>query len=107
MKTLLFIGLLGIFAYHCLANWKDFRGVSANVKSLFLITGNIGYTAFFVMLIICFWHFTWWLPIVVVIVSAVSGGLTAIVFQKNFVGMMLSPILVLVFLILSIVSFFI
>jgi hypothetical protein len=107
MKTLLFVGLLGVFSYHCMANWKEFRGASGKVEALLAISGSIGYTAYYAMLIICFWHFAWWKPIVTAIASIVFGGFSGIFFQKSLVGMMLSPILVLVFLILSIVSFFI
>ncbi len=104
MVTLVFIGLLGVFSYHCTAIYKEFRGASKTVKELTGWAGNIGYLVYYGVLIWSFWHYAWWQPIVIFIAAIVIGGISAIFFQKNVIGMMISPILVIVFAILSIIG---
>lgn len=104
MSTLISIGLLGVFAYHCLAIYKDFRGASAIVRGLMQLIGIIGTLTFYVLLVISFWRFAWWQSILTLIASIIIGGPTAIIFQKTLIGMILSPVLVLTFLALSIIS---
>ena len=101
MKELFFIGLLGVFAYHCQANGREFNGTSLNVKNLLMWAGAINYFAFIVLLIVSFWHFSWWMPIVTFVASTILGGITAIFFQRNLIGMIASFILVEVFFFLS------
>lgn len=104
MSTLIFIGLLGVFAYHCGAIYKGFRGSSKAVKELIGLAGNIGYLVYYGVLIWSFWYYEWWQPIVTFVVAIIVGGLSAILFQKNIIGMMISPVLVVVFSILSIIG---
>lgn len=104
MVTLVFIGLLGVFSYHCSAIYKEFRGASKTVKELTGLAGNIGYLAYYGALIWSFWHYAWWQPIVTFVAAIIIGGLSAIFFQKNIIGMMASPVLVIVFAILSIIG---
>lgn len=102
MKVLIFISLLGMFAYHCSAIVNEFKGKSTFVFSIFNILGAIGYLVFFATLIWSFWPFLWWQPIVALIVSMLGGAMTAIIFQTNIIGMLLSVTGVVVFSILSI-----
>ncbi len=104
MATLIFIGLLGVFAYHCSASHKEFRGSSAMMKTVLGLCGSIGYIAHYATLIWSFWHYDWWQPIVTGIASILVGGISAILFQRNIVGMLLSPICVIVFAILSVIG---
>lgn len=104
MGTLVFIGLLGMFSYHCAAIHKEFRGASEFFKELTGLAGNIGYFAYYGVLIWSFWHYAWWQPIVTYIAAIIVGGISAIFFQKNIIGMMASPILVVVFAILSVIG---
>lgn len=101
MKTLVFIGLLGIFSYHCSAISREFKGSSIKVKTCIGLLGAVNYIMFIIMTIICFWPFKWWQPIVMFFASTVLGGLTAFIFQKTLVGMVLSSILVEVFFFIS------
>lgn len=68
------------------------------------LCGIIGTLAFYILVVISFWNFAWWQPILTFIASIVIGGLTGIFFQKTFIGMVLSPILMWTFLTFSIVS---
>lgn len=104
MSTLVFIGLLGVFSYHCTAIHKEFRGASKTIKELTGLAGRIGYLAYYSVLIWSFWHYAWWQPVVTFITAILIGGLSAIFFQKNIMGMMISPVLVVVFAILSIIG---
>lgn len=106
MKTLLFVGLLGVFAYHCQAIGHDFKGASMKIKRIFDWSGSINYLMFIILLVLCFWHFPWWMPIIVFFASTVVGGLTAIFFQKSLIGNILSLILVEVFYFLSCFSIY-
>lgn len=101
MRTLVFIGLLGVFSYHCLAIATEFKGASVHFRDLMYLFGGIGSIVFYIMTVICFWPYRWWEPIVMFAASTVIGGLTAVKFQKTLVGMFLSPVLMLIFLFLS------
>ncbi len=104
METLFFIGLLGVFAYNSSAIGKDFKGSSKSVRTLMRFSGGIGYMIYFIVLIWSFWHYEWWQPIVTAVISTLIGGLSAIFFQKNLVGVLLSPVLTLIFALLSIIG---
>lgn len=104
MNTLIFIGLSGAFTYQCHEIGKNFRGSSILMKNVMILVGNIGYLAFLALIIWSFWHFPWWQPVVTFICSMFIGGVTAIFFQRNIIGMLLSPILTLLFLILGIIG---
>lgn len=104
MGTLVFIGLLGVFAYHCTAIHKEFRGASKTVKELTGIAGGIGYLVYYGVLIWSFWHFAWWQPIVTFVAAIIAGGVSAVFFQRNIIGMMISPIMVVVFAALSVIG---
>lgn len=102
MSTLIFIGLLGVFAYHCTAINKEFRGSSKTIKELTGLASGIGYLVYYGVLIWSFWHYEWWQPIVTFIATMIAGGFSAIIFQRTIIGMIASPILVFVFGALSI-----
>lgn len=102
METLVYICLSGIFAYHCLAIYKDFRGSSLILRKTYGLCGSLGYTVYFVVFIWSFWHFKWYWLIGTCLVQILLGGLTAWPFQWTIIGMMLSPILGLVATVLSI-----
>lgn len=104
MSTLIYICLLGVFSYHCSAIDKEFRGSSGTAKLLTGLAGGFGYLAYYGTLIWSFWKFDWWLPILTFVIGIIIGTISAIFFQRNVVGMILSPILVVVFAILSIVG---
>lgn len=105
MSTLFFIGLLGVFSYHCQAIHKDFSGASKAVKELIGLAGTIGHLVYFGVLVWSFWHYEWWQPIITFIAAIIIGGISAIFFQRNIFGMMISPYLVVIFAILSIIGF--
>ena len=103
MNTLIFIGLLGVFAYHSSSNGNEFYGSSASAKSLLLLSGTVGYIVYVVTLIWSFWHFAWWQPFLTALLSTmVVSPITAPLFQRNIFGMVVSPVAVIVFSILSI-----
>lgn len=104
MNALVFIGALGISAYNSTANHQKFKEASLCTKSTFGTAGKIGYIAYYVTLIWSFWLFPWWQPIVTFIGAIVVGGISAIFFQRTLVGMVLCPILIFVFAILSVLS---
>lgn len=104
MKTLIFIGLLGVFAYHCSEIGRHFKGSSASIKTIMVISGFIGIFLYYGALIWSFWRFPWWQPIVTFISAIFARALSAIFFQKNMIGMLVSPILVLCFAILSLIG---
>lgn len=104
MDTLIFIGLLGVFSYHCLAIGKEFRGSSEMARSILLLLGTIGYITFLVTLVWSFWHFAWWQPLVTYAAATIVGGITAIFFQRTVMGIIISLICVVVFSILSIIG---
>lgn len=104
MSTLIFIGLLGVFVYHCSAIYKEFRGASRVIKELTGWAGNIGYLAYYGLLIWSFWHYQWWQPIVTFVAAIIVGSISAIFFQRKTIGMIISPILVLVFATLGFVG---
>lgn len=104
MTTLVYIGLIGVFAYHCSAIAHDFRGSSYTIKSLMSISGGIGYMLHYALLIWSFWQFSWWQPIVTAVASIIVGGITAILFQRNFVGMILSPLLMVISAVLGLIG---
>lgn len=89
--TLLYIGLMGVFAYQCTAISKDFRGSSVKLKLFMSISGGLGYLLYYAFIIWSFWKFPWWQPIVTAVVSTIIGAITAIFFQRNIVGILLSP----------------
>ena len=102
MSTLIYIGLLGVFAYNCSANGSNFKGSSASAKNMQIVAGALGYLVFFVALVWSFWPFTWWQPIVTLLASVFLGGFSAPIFQGNAIGIMVSPYLTALFAGLSI-----
>lgn len=105
MNTLIFIGLLGVFAYHSSSNGNEFNGSSASAKSLLLLSGTIGYIVYIVTLIWSFWHFTWWQPILTALLTTlVISPITAPLFQRNILGIVFSPLAVIILSILSIMG---
>lgn len=104
MSTLIYIGLLGVFAYNSIEVYKNFRGISTLIKTVIGLIGNIGYIAHVGFLIWSFWHFSWWWPVCIAIATMIVGGLSAIVFQRGLIGILISPILTVVFFVLSIIG---
>lgn len=104
MKTLIFIGLLGTFAYHCAQIGKNFKGSSFSIEFIMTIFGFVGTLLYYGTIVWSFWHFPWWQPIITFIIAIPIGGFSAIFFQRNIFGVMISPILTIIFAILSVIS---
>lgn len=104
MNALIYIGLLCILSYNCSVNYKNFRGSSMRAKANMGLIAGIGNVIFHIAIIWSFWHFTWWQPIVTYIGAMFVAGFTAILFQRNLVGILITPILTIVFAVLSIVA---
>lgn len=104
MTSLIFIGLIGVFAYHCMAITENFKGSSSLFRTALQTIGGIGYLLHYAFLIWAFWQFDWWMPIVTAVASIIVGGITSILFQTNLFGAILSPLLVIVFAILGAVN---
>ena len=104
MNTLIYIGLLGVFAYNTMANYQAFKGSSKVAKTVIGLLGCIGQTIYYISIIWSFWHFDWWQPIVTFIISMIAGGIVAPILQRNLFGIMVSPIALVVFAILSIIG---
>lgn len=104
MSTLFFIGLLGVFSYHCATIHKEFRGASKVSKTLIGLVGNIGSLLYYSVLIWSFWRYDWWKPVITFITAIIVGSISAIFFQRNAFGIMISPYLVVIFAILSIIG---
>ena len=104
MTTLIFISCVYIFAYNCCEIDRNFRGSSKGLRLWIGLTGQICHLASYALFIWSFWHFDWWQPIVAFIASIFIGGISGIFFQRNIIGMILSPILATTFVILSIIG---
>lgn len=97
MTTLILIGLVGVFSYHSAANGNEFKGSSEWMKLMLTLGGTIGYIAYFTLIVISFWHYVWWKPIVTMIASTIIvAPITSPLFQRNIFGMIVSPIAVVV-----------
>ena len=104
MSTLIYIGLVGIMAYNCKALSINFKGSSEFLKHYFGLSGLIGYPVQYALLIWSFFHFTWWMPIVTYVASVILAGFSAIIFQSNSIGAIVSPILLVVFTAFSVIG---
>lgn len=104
MTTLIFISCVYIFAYNCCEIDRNFSGSSAGTRLWIGLTGQICHTVSYALFIWSFWHYDWWQPILAFIASLLLGGASGLFFQRNIIGMMLSPILAVVFTVLSIIS---
>jgi len=104
METLIFISCVYIFAYNSCEIARNFQGSSAGIKLWTGLTGNICHIASYALFIWSFWHYDWWQPIIAYIASIFIGGLSGIFFQRNIIGMMLSPVLAIVFTVLSVIN---
>ena len=97
MVTLILIGLVGVFAYHSAANGNEFKGSSEGMKLVLTLGGTIGYIAHLTLIVISFWHYAWWLPIVTMLAATIIvAPITAPIFQRNVFGMIISPLAVVV-----------
>lgn len=103
MTALIFIGLVGVFTYHCQSNYQNFRGSSASVEGTLGCLGYLGYPVYIILLIWSFWHFTWWQPILTAVLTFLLGGLTAPLFQETLWGKMASLVLLVISIVLSVV----
>lgn len=101
--ALLFISFAYIMAYNCCEISRNFRGSSGLVRMLIGLIGNICHIASYALFIWSFWHYDWWMPIVAYLGSIIFAGFTALIFQRTLIGMMLSPVLLLLFTILSVI----
>lgn len=102
MGTPIYICLLGVFSFHTQINHQEFRGRSTKAKEIMGILGGVGYVWFLISLIWSFWHFAWWQPIVTLIASIAISGISAPMFQRNLLRILISPITLVVFSSLSI-----
>ena len=101
MGTLFSIGLLGVFAYHCTYNGFVYKECPQNIKLLLKCFGVIGYLLYIATFIWSFWHFVWWKPWVIALITThIVTPLTTPFFQKDMLG--LSPALVILFSFFSI-----
>lgn len=106
MSTLIFICLLGVFAYHCTAVAQWLNGSSNLFKVIIGLCGNVGYIIYFGTLIWSLWPFEWWQSLIVFVAQFIIGGGSAFVFQnkENIVCLLINPIAVVVFSVLSIIG---
>lgn len=104
MTTLIFISCVSIFAYNCIEIDKNFRGSSQVARLYIGLTGQICHIMFWVLFVWSFWHYDWWEPIIALIASIVVGGFTGIFFQRNLIGVFMSPILAWLFVVLSVIG---
>lgn len=102
--ALIFICFLFVFSYHSSENGRQFRGDSQFMSFMLTVIGGIGWIATYVALIWSFWPFKWWQSILTSVCGVELGALTSPLFQRTVLGIILSPILVVVFGILSFVN---
>ena len=104
MTRLIFISCVSIFAYNCIEIDKNFRGSSQDARLWIGLTGQICYIMSWILFVWSFWHYDWWQPIVAYIASIVLSGFSGIFFQRNLIGIMLSPVLAIIFTVLGVVG---
>ena len=105
MGTLISIGLIGVFAYHCAINASECKGASENLKAVMTIAGSLGFIAYVVAIIWSFWYYPWWQPVVLFLVTTiVVAPITAPLFQKHVYGYVISVMAVLAFTIIGLSS---
>lgn len=102
MTTLILIAFAYVFAYNSIENWRNFRGSSRTMRDALLLSGFFAQASSFVCLIASFWLYDWWMPIITFAASILLGGLSAFLFQRGIFGIIASPILAVVFGLLSI-----
>lgn len=100
----MFIGLLGIFSYYNIQAANNFRGSSSTAKNLLLYSGSLCNTSFFVFLIWAFFVFTWWQPIIVLVLTPFTAVVFEKCFNRNIIVMLLSLVACPIFWILSLLS---
>lgn len=104
MLTLISIILIYVFAYHCNENSKTFMGASQSALGMLALGSIIGIWIYRISIIWSFWRYDWWIPIVVYLIAPTIGGLTAPLFQRNILGNVISPYMVILFSILTIIG---
>lgn len=67
--------VLGFLAYYCLSVYKEFRGSSGRARNYIGLSGIVGNTVFYILLVWSFWLMPWWVPVVVLVASLLSSGL--------------------------------
>ncbi len=97
----MFICFLYVFSYHSSENGNQFCGTSHLLSFMLPVIGGVGQLAALVALIWSLWLFDWWQPILAYVCSILLGGLIAPLFQGKIIGILLSPILVVLFGVLS------
>lgn len=71
------------------------------VKTLLTICGGLGYLAFFAFIVWSFFKFTWWEPLLTLIVASVLGGIT-IFLVDNMAGKIISLLAVPILIVLCV-----
>lgn len=104
MGTLIYVALLGFFAYNCHYLGSKFKGSSLAMRNALAISGGIGFLAFFVFIIIGFFHFTWWQPLLALIAPAFISIIASRVLD-NILGMFLSIVAVYILIAICIIQF--
>lgn len=104
MGTLIYVTLLGAFSYHCHYLGSKFKGSSRVMKEALASSAGFGFLAFFVFIIIGFFHFTWWQPLLALIAPAFLSIIVSRVLD-NILGMFLSIIAVIVLIVICIIQF--
>lgn len=104
MGTLVYVSILGVFAYNCHYLGSKFKGSSLAMRNALAISGGIGFLVFFVFIIIGFFHFTWWQPLLALIAPAFLSIIVSRVLD-NILGMFLSIIAVIVLIVICIIQF--
>lgn len=106
MNALYFVVLLGTFTYHCSENARNFRGSSKNVFKTLLFSSWIGSILYHLLLAIGFIFYPWWQPIMTwAVTTFIIRPISAIAFQRTLLGIILSPIIVVVSSIISIILY--
>lgn len=108
MWTLICIVIVGYMAYNCRANFLTYiqRGSRRFVDlDIYLsMSSLLGYPIWYALTIWSFWHYDWWIPIVAYLTTFFTAGFTAILFQRNFIGALLSPLILIIFTTLSVIN---
>lgn len=104
MNTLVFVGLFGLFCYHCKTLFGLFKGSSKFMGDILYLAGNVGQLVFYGLTIWSFWHFSWWQVVIMYILETVLSGFSAVFVQRNTIAIFACPVLAVVFAILSIIG---
>jgi hypothetical protein len=97
-----FVCILGFVSYSGVQYANTFKGSSKRMKDLFAILPFLGYLSYFASIVMLFFVTYWWIPILLFIISSLSGALQPIVFRRNPAMMIICLICIVIFSWLSV-----